>query len=74
MASEDNAKLPPHIDLSLREMLKGAAVGAAAAGFVSAEATPAEAQGGATMPVNPYGGGPSTQRFDDLDKVICPTI
>ncbi len=55
-------------------MLKGAAVGAAAAGFVSAEATPAEAQGGATMPVNPYGGGPSKQRFDDLDKVICPTI
>jgi TAT (twin-arginine translocation) pathway-exported protein len=50
MASEDNAKLPPHIDLSRREMLKGAAVGVAAAGFASAETTAAEAQGGAIMP------------------------
>lgn len=58
MASDETEKPTTQRDLSRRAMLKGAAVGAAAAGFVSAD-TSAEAQGSPTMPVNPYGGGPS---------------
>ena len=59
MATDDNEKQPPH-ELSRRDMLKSAGVGAVAVGVTAATAAPAEAQvGPSTMPKNPYGGRPA---------------
>ena len=60
MGIHEDTKLPPQNDLGRRDMLKGAFAGAAVAGLAAAEPTSAQAQAGAAMPKNPYGGGPST--------------
>src|SRR5579864_1358235 len=58
MATDDNTKSPPPNDLSRRDMLKGASVGAAAVGLSATGPASAQAQAGPTIPKNPYGGRP----------------
>ena len=60
MTSDDDTKTPPPPNMSRRDMLKGAIASAAAVGLSAADPTAAQAPAGPAMPVNPYGGGPST--------------